>query len=146
MVRGYPTSQMTSNEIVENLYLRMSATLRHFYHLEIGRSIADALLSDILSDAATAYQDYEASLDPPFWRVKSRWRIQRELSRKIGRIERLFSEHAFATTNVRKAQKRLYAELDSNPLMAKTKGYFRSATEPESLNYDLFRGSLEHIR
>ncbi len=145
-VRSSQTGEIGTGVLLESYYRRMQAPLRLFYHVEIDKSIADDLHGKILSDVAATYRDYEESLDLAPWNLIQRWKAQGELSRKIGGIQYSFCEHALALSRVHDAEGSLYRELRLNPLMMKSEEYFRSMTEPESLSYELFRGTLEHIR
>jgi len=146
VVRNWRGSELTPNLLVESFYGRMRAPLHLFYDLEIDISLADELVRGILTSTAETYLDYEKSLDTAFWKLIPKWRTQRGLSRKIGRIQYSFCEHALSLTRVREAQGRLYRELGLNPLMRKSEEFFRSITEPEGLNYELYRNMLEHVR
>jgi hypothetical protein len=54
--------------------------------------------------------------------------------------------HAEIDKSTADPEERLCRELRLNPLMMKSEEYFRSMAEPESLNYDLFKGTLGHIQ
>lgn len=145
-VRSSDLGAIETGALLESFYRRMRVPLRLFYHAEIDKSIANDLHRTILDNLAATYLDYEKSLDLPPWNLIQKWRAQGELSRNVGGIQYSFCEHAIALSRVREAEQRLYRELRLNPLMMKSEEYFRSMTEPETLNYDLIRGTLEHIR
>jgi hypothetical protein len=145
-VKTSQRGQAGTPQALVSFYRRTYLALRSFYHAEIDKSIADDLRDEILNDVANTYSDYEEVLDLTPWNLVQRWKAHSELSRKVGGIQYSFCEHALALSRVREAEERLYREIRLNPLLVKAEEYFRSMTEPESMNYDLFRGTLEHVR